>query len=69
MRFDRRRPQSSAVSRSDNNASTAPPAEHGAACFGYPQRHWLVIDPLPGYASELNPVKLHLKAISSLQAT
>jgi hypothetical protein len=33
------------------------------------QRHWLIIEPLPGDAPELNPAELHVNALSSVQAT
>ena len=31
-------------------------------------RAWLVIQPLPGYANELNPVELHVNATNALSS-
>src|SRR5215218_197261 len=67
VRVDRRWPHSSAVRPSDSNAS-ATSARPAWRCA----RYWLVTEPVPGYAPELNPVELHVdaaNAFSSVQTT
>jgi hypothetical protein len=45
----------------------ARPPQQGAGCLAAPQRSWLVVEPLPGYAPELNPVEPLWSSLKGLE--